>query len=121
MINEAVGYYVLLEMDQIEEEKKSEGGIILQEMDRDRVQAACDTGRVLSIGPLAFAGYSGIPEGVTGVEAAKHWGIEIGERVTYESYQGKSLEGLRAASETDKKHNKLLRLIPDSQIMGVIR
>lgn len=120
MNHKATGYYILVEMDEIEKEQTSTGGIIIQERDRTRVQAACDTGKVLDIGPLSFAGYNGVPDGCKGVEAAKHWGLKVGDRVIYESYQGKSLEGLRAVSESDKEQNALLRLIPDSQIMGVI-
>ena len=114
-----LGFYVLVEMELVEE--TSAGGIIL---DRDLVskeQDATDTGYVRAIGPTAYAGYPGCDqtvfgeEGYPGVErsipAAECWGLEIGQKIEYRKFEGKksSVEGYEN-----------YRYIPDSHIIGVI-
>ena len=116
----ATGYYILIKMDVVAKEKTTAGGIILETKDRERTQDACDTGVVVDIGPVAFTGYSGIDDKLPTLDRAKLWGVEVGSRIIYESYQGKSLKGLRANTEIERESNSLMRLIPDNQVLGVI-
>lgn len=106
-----LGFYVLIEMELVEE--TSAGGIIL---DRDLVnkeQDATDTGYVRAIGPTAYAGYPGCDyENDYRIQSpSQKWGLEIGQKIEYRKFEGKksSVEGYEN-----------YRYIPDSHIIGVI-
>ena len=104
---EAVGYYILVEMEEIE--KTSAGGIVLTPKYVAREQGGCDRGIVRGIGPLAFAGYNGIHDERPADERAGQWGIEIGSTVQFDRYDGKELE---------LEGYENYRLISDNKIMG---
>lgn len=106
------GYYVLIEMDEIDE--KSKGGIILG--DKDRRQEACDIGTIKAIGPTAFRGVPGCdpteyPPGHEFHRLMPHqiWGVDVGDRVEYRRFEGK----LSGEDGCDR-----MRYIPDTQILG---
>lgn len=113
-----LGFYVLIEMEVVEE--VSAGGIIL---DRDLVskeQDATDTGYVRAIGPTAYAGYPGCDPENKGLDHEgelivaqphKQWGLEIGDKIEYRKFEGKT-------SSAEGYEN--YRYIPDSHIIGVI-
>ena len=114
-----LGFYVLVEM--VEVEAVTKGGIILAKAEVARDQEATSIGYVRAIGPTAFHGYPGCDEtkeierGDTTylVEAIPHekWGLEIGQKIEYRRYEGKT-----SAAEGYEKH----RYIPDSHIIGAI-
>jgi len=118
-----LGFYVLVEM--VEVESVSKGGIILAKDEVARDQEATSIGYVRAIGPTAFHGYPGcelteIDGPLTAVEvvqgrtsATPHgcWGLEIGQKIEYRRYEGKT-----SAAEGYEKH----RYIPDSHIIGAI-
>ena len=118
-----LGFYVLVEMEIVE--NVSKGGIILDIQEVARDQEATSTGYVRAIGPTAFAGYPGcegaeaavkysvddIPEHIPAITPADCWGLKIGQKIEYRRYEGKT-----SAAEGYDKH----RYIPDSHIIGVI-
>lgn len=114
MIESAVkplGHYVLIEMENVD--NISSGGIIkATHTEHMREQNAADVGTVIAFGPLAYTGY-------TACESPEDWGIEIGDRVEYERYEGK---GSRFDLEGDEPPGSELRLryIPDSKIIGKV-
>ena len=104
-----LGFYVLIEMELVEE--TSAGGIIL---DRDLVskeQDATDTGYVRAIGPTAYAGYPGCDVDSVLERPYEMWGLEIGQKIEYRKFEGKK-------SSVGGYEN--YRYIPDSHIIGVI-
>lgn len=113
---EPLGFYVLIEMIKIEE--KSEGGIVLQSNDVKREQDGCDIGYVRAFGNTAFAAFPGC-DGSTyppghkfhTLEPHQIWGIEIGDKVEYNRYEGK-LSGVKGV--------KNMRYIPDTRIIGKV-
>ncbi len=114
MIESAViplGFYVLIEMENVD--NVSAGGIIkATHTEHQREQNAADVGIVISFGPLAFKGF----EACNGPE---DWGVEIGDRVEYERYEGK---GSRFGLDGDEPpaSEARLRYIPDSKIIGKV-
>ena len=114
-----LGFYVLIEMELVEE--TSAGGIIL---DRDLVskeQDATDTGYVRAIGPTAYAGYpgcetemldeNGIMRKIPALKPYDAWGLELGQKIEYRKFEGK---------KSSAKGYENYRYIPDSHIIGVI-
>lgn len=108
-MNKPLGFYVLIEMDEIE--NLSAGGIVLAtHTEHKREQNACEAGIVIAFGPLAFQGFHNC-------EGPEDWGVAVGDRVEYERYEGK-------ASQYDKEgkvcelQDRRLRFIPDSKIIG---
>lgn len=113
---EPLGFYVLIEM--IEIQKKSAGGIILETKDVERQQEGCDIGYVRAIGPIAFRGFPGCdpkdyPPSHEFYTKQPHeiWGINIGDKVEYRRFEGKV---------TGTEGNERMRYIPDTQIIGKI-
>jgi co-chaperonin GroES (HSP10) len=96
------GFYVLLEMDNVE--SVSEGGIILNTKEVAREQDACQFGIVRAFGPAAYKGFPGC-------DGPNDWGVTVGDRVEYRRY-----EGMRSNHEEAEN----MRYIPDSHIIGVI-
>ncbi len=122
-----LGFYVLVEM--VEVESVSQGGIILNTQEVARDQEATSVGYVRAIGPTAFCGYPGceakeggrknVAEKIGEIKLEKQpditpadcWGLEIGQKIEYRRYEGKT-----SAAEGYEKH----RYIPDSHIIGAI-
>jgi len=104
-----LGFYVLIEMEIVEE--ISAGGIIL---DRDLVskeQDATDTGYVRAIGPTAYCGYPGCDTEGKLLVPYQMWGLEVGQKIEYRKFEGK---------KSSAKGYENYRYIPDSHIIGVI-
>jgi co-chaperonin GroES (HSP10) len=71
-------------------EEVSKGGIVIVEDDRQGV-AACETGKVVGIGPTAWHAYDKtLPDG----KPNTHWEpwAKVGDRVVYARYGGKILK-----------------------------
>lgn len=112
-----LGFYVLIEMEEI----RQEGLIELPEDIIKREQSAVDVGYVRAIGPTAYHGYPGCePMGVSNQsgevegsigEPHECWGLEIGQKIEYRKFEGK-------ASAIEGHEN--YRYIPDSHIIGAI-
>ena len=95
-----LGFYVLIEMDTIED--VSAGGIILGDVRRE--QDACEFGTVEAIGPIAYKGFEGC-------EGSDDWGVKVGDRVEYRSYEGK---------RSGVKDMENFTYTPDSHNIGVV-
>lgn len=78
------GYYVLVELESIEKDVKSDAGIILTTgKDEDRYRNAQCIGTILAFGPMAFKGLQ------NGCNSPDDWGVEVGNKVEFNSYDGK--------------------------------
>lgn len=106
-----VGFYVLVEMEEVE--KISKGGIVLPDDLINKEQDAADVGHVRDIGPTAFAGYPGCEDRPDIVDFKPHmaWGVKIGDKVEYRKFEGK---------RSIVKGFENYRYLPDSHIIGVI-
>ena len=98
-----LGFYVLIEMDEVE--SVSTGGIVMPADLVSKEQDATATGRVRAIGPTAYVGYPGCED-----DPGK-WGLELGQRVEYRRFEGKT-------SAIPEHEN--FRYIPDSHIIGAV-
>jgi co-chaperonin GroES (HSP10) len=91
-------YYVLIKLDIVEE--KTKGGIILIEEARERQEQAQSTGKIVSIGPLAFL-----------YDVENDTIPQIGERVAFPKYGGLVQKG------RDKAEYRLLK---DGDIAAIL-
>lgn len=110
---EPLGFYVLVEMDEIK--NISEGGIILPEKETAREQEGCDFGTIKAFGPVAYDGFPGcdkVSQETHDKTAPQLWGLAVGDRVEYRRYEGK----LSNVPGMDR-----CRYIPDSHIIGRIQ
>ena len=89
-----LGFHVLIKMEKVEQEVK-EGALagfqLTSDTQNKREQTGHDIGVVVSFGPLAYVGWEGV-EGVTPEERAQSWGVEVGDKVEFNRYDGKELE-----------------------------
>ena len=91
------GHRVLVKPDSVEE--KSQGGIIIQHANKDRVEEAQVTGTIVAIGPQAWKDFSdGTP-----------W-AKVGDRVLFAKFGGFSV------SIVGEKH----RIMNDEDITAII-
>lgn len=113
-----LGFYVLIEMEAVEE--ISTGGIVLPGDLVAKEQDATSIGYVRAIGPTAYDGYPGCdPVGTTNPSTGRHtkttpseqWGLEIGQKIEYRKFEGK-----KSAIPGYENY----RYIPDSHIIGAI-
>lgn len=96
------GYFVLIET--CEAEVVSDSGIVLTTGETaKRMDEAVSTGYIKEFGPMAFKGLS------CGCNSPAEWGIAIGDKVEFISYDGKRPQ----AAGKDTK----LRLITDQHII----
>ena len=115
MTPKPLGFYVLIEMEKVED--ISQGGIILGDVSRE--QDATQVGYVRAIGPTAFEGYPGCEyennyqgnQTYKPVYPHEKWGLYVGQRVEYRKFEGKT-----SAAEGYENY----RYIPDSHIIGAI-
>lgn len=78
------GYYVLVELEPIDKDVKSEAGIILTTgKDEDRYRNAQCIGTILEFGPMAFKGLQ------NGCDTPEQWGVKVGDKVEFNSHDGK--------------------------------
>lgn len=107
-----LGFYVLIEMDDIE--NTTESGIILATNDQHkREQNACDVGTIIAFGPTCFVGFVGCENG------PEAWGVAVGDRVEYERFEGKASKYDKDGSIAEQGRERL-RFIPDSKIIGKV-
>lgn len=116
-----LGFYVLIEMEEI----RQEGLIELPDELINKEQSAVDVGYVRAIGPTAYHGYPGcdmlaIGEPITALDAENGitsatphgcWGLEVGQKIEYRKFEGKA---------SAVKGHENYRYIPDSHIIGAI-
>lgn len=109
------GYNLLIEPKKVQD--KSAGGILLGSTERE--QSACEIGVVVAIGPIAFHGVTGCdpekyPPGDARHKMRPHeiWGVNIGDTIMHKRYAGDS---------TYIKDFKDFRLVPDTEIIGVVQ
>lgn len=100
------GYYVLIEMDAVKD--KTESGLIVKTPDNiKREKVGNCVGRILEIGPSAFKNLS------CGVNSPEDWGVKVGDKVEFTSYDGKMP---KTAKDINGETN--LRLIQDQHIIA---
>ena len=118
-----LGFYVLVEMEEVE--KKTAGGIVLPGDLVAKEQDATSVGYIRAFGPTAYVGYPGCDRitdegpltasdelsGMTSATPHGSWGLEIGDKVEYRKFEGK------ASSMIGFENH---RYIPDSHIIGAV-
>jgi co-chaperonin GroES (HSP10) len=104
-----LGFYVLIEMEKVEETTAS--GIILNADLVSKEQDATDIGHVRAIGPTAYHGYPGCESVELELVPYAKWGLEIGQKIEYRRFEGK---------KSAVKGYENYRFIPDSHIIGAI-
>ena len=75
------GYYVLVEVDVVEETHDNSRILMVQD-ERKREHGGRDIGTIRAFGPIAFKGYEGC-------EKPEDLGCTIGDRVEFNRYDGK--------------------------------
>lgn len=104
------GFYILIEMEEVEE--KTESGIILRDQkQQDREQVGHSVGIVRALGHTVYQGFEGIEGKATKEERAAAWGVNIGDKVEFNRYDGKI--------PNDADHQNF-RIIQDAHIIGVV-
>ena len=95
------GYYILVEMESIEETTES-GIVIATKNELKREQRGHAIGVIKAFGPTCYKGFEGC-------NSPDDWGIAVGDRVEFNRYDGK--ECLEEGYEN-------YRLVPDSNIVA---
>ena len=104
----ATGYYILVELEAIEETTAS-GIIVHSRESQEKEQRGHHKGEIISFGPLCFAGYSGVDNNLPVEERAKQWGVQLGDVIECGRYAGEMVQ---------KEGIDRYMLIPDQKIMG---
>lgn len=104
------GYNVLVEMEEVEQTTES-GIVISTGSEHAREQAGHDVGTVVAFGSTAFSGFAGV-EGDTAAERAKVWGVQVGDKVEFNRYEGK-------VPRYPEMQN--FRIIQDSHIIATLK
>lgn len=103
------GYYILIEMEVVE--NKTESGIVIAtNIENKREQGGHDVGIVRAFGPTVFKGFVGIDDEETKEVRAEQYGVEVGDRVEFNRYDGKVPRDPSL---------KMFRVIQDQHIVGV--
>jgi co-chaperonin GroES (HSP10) len=109
MTVKAAGYHVLVELEAVEETSK--GGILIHSKEsQEREQRGHHMGRVIHLGPLCFAGYSGIDSELDATGRAAQWGVKVGDLVEFGRYAGEMVQ---------KEGVDRYMIIPDQKLLGV--
>jgi len=101
------GYRVLIEMDIVENEVQEgalKGFQLATDHQQEREENGHCVGRIKAFGPTAFLGYEGC-------ENPGDWGVELGDLVEFNRYDGKI-----PLYDTEHRY----RIINDSDILMVI-
>ena len=104
------GYRVLIQMDEVEQQVKDgvlKGFQLQSDKEHEREEAGHCIGKIIAFGPTAFLGY----EGCKPDSAPKDWGVEVGDMVEFNRYDGK------IPLHDEKKE---FRLVNDSDILMVV-
>ena len=107
-----LGYHILVQCPQVEEQ--SAGGIIKPDKVLQAERAKINTGTVVAFGKRVFSNYAGISADGTSEERAEMWGVKIGDRIQFASYQGHLFD--ERTMETDGD----CRVIKDEQLVCVL-
>jgi co-chaperonin GroES (HSP10) len=96
---EPLGYYILIEMEEVEKkiEEFIEGSMFIapvdvkkkNEQDNERDQAAHDVGVVKAFGNLSFTGFRGVDDDASVTDRAAQYGVKVGDKVEFNRYDGK--------------------------------
>lgn len=105
------GYYILVEMEVVEETTES-GIIVYDDAALKREQSGHNVGVVRSLGHTVYQGFAGIEGKASKEERAAAWGVNIGDKVEFNRYDGKI--------PNDADHQNF-RIIQDAHIIGVVR
>ena len=113
-----LGFYVLVKVEKVEQ--LTESGIYLASDDLlSREQEANSKGWILAFGPTCYRGFAG--HGDDGMcDGPSDWGLEIGDYVEFQSYNG-ILSAFENVGESSNKKQKTLRIIPDSNIICKVK
>ena len=104
------GYYILVEMEEVEE--ISAGGVIMHDAKQlKREQGGHSVGVVRALGNTVYQGFEGIDGRATKEERAAAWGINLGDKVEFNRYDGK------VPNDADLEN---FRIIQDAHIIGVV-
>ena len=101
-----LGWNILVEMEAVEETTES-GIIVASKTEQKRKQGGHYAGRVVSLGPLIYLGYSYFNMDQTAAERAAMWGYAVGDLISFSRYSGKlyedreGCEDLRYVRDTD--------------------
>ena len=105
MIAKPLGFYILIELEEVKNE--TEWGFKLDDNETSKEQRTESTGRIIAIGPLAYVNWPGCEEG----NPAECWGVKVGDLVEFKKYDG---------VETSLVEHENYRYIPDSHLVGVL-
>ena len=109
-IIQPTGYYILVEMEEVEEKTKS-GIIIRDDATLKREQSGHNSGVVRALGHTVYQGFAGIEGKATKEERAAAWGVNVGDKVEFNRYDGKI--------PNDEDHQNF-RIIQDAHIIAGI-
>ena len=101
------GYFVLVEVVKVDETHEGTS-IIMVSDEHKRETGGRDIAHVKAFGPIAYKGYEGC-------DSHKDWGVDVGDLVEFNRYDGK----VPRHAETNEEL-KNLRLIIDSDIIAVV-
>ena len=101
------GYYVLVEVDVVEETHEGTSIVMLND-ERTREAGGRDIGTIVEFGPICFQGYADCKK-------PSDWGCKVGDKVEFNRYDGKTP---RLAESDPELAN--LRIINDNDIIAVM-
>ena len=101
------GYYILVEVEAVEETHEGSSILMIQD-ERKREHGGRDVGVIKEFGPIAFQGYADC-------KGPEDWGCKVGDKIEFNRYDGKTP---RMAENNPELAN--LRIINDNDIIAVI-
>ena len=101
------GYYILVEVEAVEETHENSSIIMIQD-EQKREAGGRDIGTIVEFGPICFQGYADC-------KTPKDWGCKVGDKVEFNRYDGKTP---RLAESNPELAN--LRIINDNDIIAVM-
>jgi chaperonin GroES len=104
---EPIRDFLLIEQEKVEE--ATAGGIILPDQQKEREEYAAQSGRIISLGPLAF----NEEDPVSGMDERYSGAPEVGDVVLIKKYAG--------GSYYDGVDGGLYRVLQDIDVLGVIQ
>ncbi len=106
-------HYLIVELDEVAEEKVSDGGIILAETkkDREREEAGGMLATVINMGPCCWQGFD------NGTDD-RYQACKIGDKVLLARYAGQELPIFDEMPLDEQKYLKRVKLIKDDDVLG---
>lgn len=110
---EASLHYLIVEFQEVSDEKVSEGGIIMAEtkQEKNREQEGESLAVVLHVGPCCWQGFD------DGTEF-RHIACDIGDTIVLAQYAGQKLPSYDEMSLEDQDYLSRIRLIKDSDVLA---